>query len=241
MIKIWGNLILIVSKMCSSLFIKIIYIMEPIPEAHEIGEIDMKKYWNVGILLFNEVELLDFAGPYEVFSIASYPNCKQKPFTVKTVAQTTDLISARNGLKIQPDFDFSNSPHFDILIVPGGYGAEEIEIHNEALKKWIKVKAGECDIIASVCTGSFLLAEAGLLDGKSATTHWLDIDRLESDYKEIKVQRGVKYVDENDIITSGGISAGIDMSFYLLNRLVGKEIAITTAKRMEYDIDLHNI
>jgi transcriptional regulator GlxA family with amidase domain len=181
--------------------------MEPIPEAHEIGEIDMKKYWNVGILLFNEVELLDFAGPYEVFSIASYPNCQQKPFTVKTVAQTT----------------------------------EEIEIHNEALKKWIKIKAGECDIIASVCTGSFLLAETGLLDGKSATTHWLDIDRLESEYKEIKVQRGVKYVDENNIITSGGISAGIDMSFYLLNRLVGKEIAITTAKRMEYDIDLHNI
>lgn len=241
MIKIWGNLILIVSKMCSSLIIKIIYIMEPIPEAHEIGEIDMKKYWNVGILLFNEVELLDFAGPYEVFSIASYPNCQQKPFTVKTVAQTTDLISARNGLKIQPDFDFSNSPDLDILIVPGGYGAEEIEIHNEALKKWIKIKAGECDIIASVCTGSFLLAETGLLDGKRATTHWLDIDRLESEYKEIKVQRGVKYVDENDIITSGGISAGIDMSFYLLNRLVGKEIAITTAKRMEYDIDLHNI
>jgi len=220
---------------------KIIYITEPIPDTHEIGGIDMKKYWNVGILLFNDVELLDFAGPYEVFSIASYPNCQQKPFTVKTVAQTTDLISARNGLKVQPDFDFSNSPHFDILIVPGGYGAEEIEIQNEVLKKWIKIRAGECDIIASVCTGSFLLAETGLLDGKRATTHWLDIDRLESEYKEIKVQRGVKYVDENDIITSGGISAGIDMSFYLLNRLVGKEIAITTAKRMEYDIDLHII
>ena len=85
------------------------------------------------------------------------------------------------------------------------------------------------------------MAETGLLDGKRATTHWLDIDRLESEYKEIRVQRGVKYVDENDIITSGGISAGIDMSFYLLNRLVGREIAISTAKRMEYDIDVHNI
>ena len=206
----------------------------------EIGGIDMKKHWNVGILLFNEVEVLDFAGPFEVFSIASYSNYQQKPFTVKTVAQTTDLISARNGLKVQPDFDFNNSPHFDMLIVPGGYGAEEVEIHNEILINWIKTRAGECDILASVCTGSFLLAEAGLLDGKRATTHWMDIDRLESEYKEIKVQRGVKYVDENNIITSGGISAGIDMSFYLLNKLVGKEIAITTAKRMEYDIDLYN-
>lgn len=201
----------------------------------------MKKHWNVGILLFNEVEVLDFAGPFEVFSIASYSNCQQKPFTVKTVAQTSDLISARNGLKVQPDFDFNNSPSFDILIIPGGYGAEEIEIHNEILKNWIKIRAEECDIIASVCTGSFLLAETGLLDGKRATTHWLDIDRLESEYTKIKVQRGVKYVDESNIITSGGISAGIDMSFYLLNRLVGKEIAIATAKRMEYDINLHKI
>ncbi|GLB26100.1 AraC family transcriptional regulator [Lacrimispora xylanolytica] len=201
----------------------------------------MKKHWNVGILLFNEVEVLDFAGPFEVFSIASYSNCQQKPFTVKTVAQTSDLISARNGLKVQPDFDFNNSPSFDILIIPGGYGAEEIEIHNEILKNWIKIRAEECDIIASVCTGSFLLAEIGLLDGKRATTHWLDIDRLESEYTKIKVQRGVKYVDESNIITSGGISAGIDMSFYLLNRLVGKEIAIATAKRMEYDINLHKI
>lgn len=207
----------------------------------EIGGIDMKKHWNVGILLFNEVEVLDFAGPFEVFSIASYSNCQQKPFTVKTVAQTSDLISARNGLKVQPDFDFNNSPSFDILIIPGGYGAEEIEIHNEILKNWIKIRAEECDIIASVCTGSFLLAETGLLDGKRATTHWLDIDRLESEYTKIKVQRGVKYVDESNIITSGGISAGIDMSFYLLNRLVGKEIAIATAKRMEYDINLHKI
>lgn len=168
------------------------------------------KHWNVGILLFNEVEVLDFAGPFEVFSIASYPNCQQKPFTVNTVAQTKDLIITRNGLKVQPDYDFNNSPHFDILIVPGGYGAEEIEIQNKTLIKWIKDRARECDIIASVCTGAFLLAEAGLLDGKRATTHWMDIDRLEREYRTIVVQRGIKFVDENAIITSGGISAGIN-------------------------------
>ncbi|MDF2885760.1 MAG: transcriptional regulator containing an amidase domain and an AraC-type DNA-binding domain [Lacrimispora sp.] len=196
------------------------------------------KNWNVGILLFNEVELLDFAGPFEVFSITAYPNCDKKPFTVNTVAQTKDLISVRNGLKVLPDYDFINSPCFDILLIPGGYGAEEIEIHNEILINWIRDKASECHIIASVCTGSFLLAEAGILDGKRATTHWMDISRLEREYSKVKIQRGVKFVDENTIITSGGISAGINMSFYLLIRLVGKEIAIATAKRMEYDIDI---
>ena len=201
----------------------------------------MIEHWNVGILLFNEVEVLDFAGPFEVFSITSDPDSNQKPFSVNTVAQTTDLISTRNGLKVQPDFDFNNSPHFDLLIIPGGYGAEEIEIHNETLIKWIKNRAKDCQIIASVCTGAFLLAEAGLLNGKSVTTHWMDISKLEREYREIKVQRGVKFVDENKIITSGGISAGINMSFYLLNKLVGEEIAITTAKRMEYDIDIHKM
>lgn len=206
-----------------------------------VGGKTMIEHWNVGILLFNEVEVLDFAGPFEVFSITSDPDSNQKPFSVNTVAQTTDLISTRNGLKVQPDFDFNNSPHFDLLIIPGGYGAEEIEIHNETLIKWIKNRAKDCQIIASVCTGAFLLAEAGLLNGKSVTTHWMDISKLEREYRKIKVQRGVKFVDENKIITSGGISAGINMSFYLLNKLVGEEIAITTAKRMEYDIDIHKM
>ena len=201
----------------------------------------MIRHWNIGILLFNEVEVLDFAGPFEVFSIATDTKCNQKLFTVNTIAQTKDLIKARNGLKIQPDYDFYSSQHFDILIIPGGYGAEEIEIHNEILVNWIKDRVQDCYVLASVCTGAFLLAEAGLLDGKQATTHWMDIDRLEREYKKIKVQRDVKFVDENTIITSGGISAGINMSFYLLNKLVGEEIATATAKRMEYDIDIHSI
>ena len=201
----------------------------------------MLKHRNIGILLFNEVEVLDFAGPFEVFSIAMDTEYNQKLFTVNTVAQTKDLIKARNGLKIQPDYDFYSSPHFDVLIIPGGYGAEEIEIHNETLVNWIRDRVHDCYVIASVCTGAFLLAEAGLLEGKQATTHWMDIDRLEREYSKIKVQRGVKFVDENAIITSGGISAGINMSFYLLKKLAGEEIATATAQRMEYDIDIHSI
>lgn len=201
----------------------------------------MFKHWSIGILLFNEVEVLDFAGPLEVFSIATDTKCNRKLFTVNTVAQTKDLIKTRNGLKIQPDHDFYNSPHFDILIVPGGYGAEEIEIHNKTLVTWIRDRVTDCYVIASVCTGAFLLAASGLLDGKQATTHWMDIDRLEREYSKIKVQRDVKFVDENAIITSGGISAGINMSFYLIKKLAGEEIATATAKRMEYGINIHSL
>ncbi len=201
----------------------------------------MLKQKNVGILLFNEVEVLDFAGPFEVFSIATYTECDEKPFKVHTVAETKELIKARNGLKIQPDYDLCDAPKFDILIIPGGYGAEEIEIHNPKIINWIKNNMNNVDIMASVCTGAFLLAEAGLLDGKQATTHWMDIDRLEREYTRIKVQRNIKFIDESPIITSGGISAGINMSFYIIKKLLGEEIANITAKRMEYDINIQSI
>lgn len=198
----------------------------------------MLKKWNVGIFVFNEVEVLDFAGPFEVFSITTYVGCNEKPFNVKIVSQTKDLITARNGLKIQPDYSFYDAPDFDILIVPGGYGAEEIEIHNSIAIDWIKRNMDKVEIMASVCTGAFLLAKAGLLNDKKATTHWMDIDRLKEEYPKIIIQHNVKYVDEGSIITSGGISAGINMSFYIVKKLLGEETANTTARRMEYDINI---
>lgn len=193
------------------------------------------RQWKVGILLLNEVEVLDFAGPFEVLSIATYIDSDYKPFNVKTVAQSKETVRARNGLQVVPDYSFADNTNFDILIVPGGYGAEEIEIHNDVLVSWIKDQMNKVTLMTSVCTGAFLLAKAGLLNGKRATTHWLDIDRLEREFEKVKVVRGVKYVDEGSIITSGGISAGINMSFFLIAKLLGKEIARTTAKRMEYD------
>lgn len=198
----------------------------------------MRKKIRVGILLFNEVEVLDFAGPFEVFSIASYPNSNEKVFQVSTVGQTGDMIFARNGLRVQPHFSFSDAPKFDVLIVPGGYGAEEIEIHNDTMIKWIQEREKHVKILASVCTGAFLLAEAGILNGKKATTHWMDIDRLEKEYPHIQVERSVKYIDEGHIITAGGISAGINMSFHLVGKLLSKDIARETAKRMVYEIDI---
>ncbi|MBY9082468.1 DJ-1/PfpI family protein [Paenibacillus sp. HN-1] len=123
-----------------------------------------------------------------------------------------------------------------ILIIPGGYGAEKIEIHNSAVIQWIQEQFTKVELLASVCTGAFLPAEAGLLEGKSATTHWMDIDRLASEYPDVKVLSNKRYVDEGRVITSGGISSGILMSLHVIRRLIGEEIALNTAKRMEYDI-----
>ncbi|PXY43585.1 DJ-1/PfpI family protein [Flavobacterium hydrophilum] len=189
---------------------------------------------NVGIFIFNEVEVLDFAGPFEVFSIAENEN--EKLFKVITITENGEMIAARNGLKIQPNVSFNETPDLDILIIPGGYGAEEIEIKNKKVIEWIKTQNQKVKILASVCTGAFLLAEAGLLDHKKATTHWMDIPRLEKEYPNITVVKDVRFVDQNVIITSGGISSGINMSFHIIKKLYGLEIAETTAKRMEYDI-----
>jgi transcriptional regulator GlxA family with amidase domain len=190
----------------------------------------------VGIFVFNEVEVLDFAGPFEVFSLTK--NGDDKLFEVIIIGETNEPISARNGLKILPAAIFKDKVNLDILIIPGGYGAEEIEIKNKTVINWITAQQKKVKILASVCTGALLLAECGILNNKKATTHWMDIDRLEHDYPKIEVVRNKKFVDEGKIITSGGISAGINMSFHIVSRLFGSEIAKNTAKRMEYDIEL---
>lgn len=186
----------------------------------------------VGILIFNKVEVLDVTGPFEVFSLAGGEN---KLFHVHTISEKGGTIIARNGLKIEADFSFENHPDLDILILPGGYGAEEIEMHNPVVINWIKEQARQVEYMTSVCTGAFLLAKAGLLDDLRATTHWMDIDRLEREFPKVQLVRNVKFVDEGKILTSGGISAGINMSFHLLVKLCGKEVGRETAKRMEYD------
>ncbi|MBC9785071.1 DJ-1/PfpI family protein [Heliobacterium chlorum] len=192
----------------------------------------------VGIFLFDEVEVLDFAGPFEVFSLTTVPNTDIRPFKVETVSEKGMIISARNGLKVQPDYNFQNAPKFDILIVPGGYGAEETELHNPNVITWLRKQKERVELICSVCTGAFLLAKAGILDGKKATTHWMDMSRFEAEFPNVSVTRDVKYVDEGSVITSGGISAGINMSFYVVQKLLGHETAQATARRMEFDINL---
>ncbi|MGZ9792686.1 DJ-1/PfpI family protein [Bacillus atrophaeus] len=198
----------------------------------------MKGSWSVGILLFDDVEVLDFAGPFEVFSVTAVTDQKgdeRKPFSVKTISETGEPVKARNGLTVSPDYSIEQAPAFDILIVPGGPGARNTEIHNDRLIDWIKERSASVELLLSVCTGALLLAKAGLLDGKKATTHWASYDRLEQEFPEVEVIREVKYTDEGHIVTSGGISAGINMSFHIVRRLLGEQTAKQTAKRMEYD------
>ena len=193
------------------------------------------KQWRVGIFLFDDVEVLDFAGPFEVFSVTVLEN-GHKPFLVDTVSEKGAMITARNGLRVQPDYCFDTMPTFDILVIPGGQGAREREIHNDKVIAWIVDQRKKVELMTSVCTGALLLAKAGLLNGQYATTHWASYDRLEKEFPEVTVQRDVKFVEDGNVLTSGGISAGINMSFHLVKKLVGTQVAKNTAKRMEYDI-----
>jgi len=189
--------------------------------------------------MFNEVEVLDFAGPFEVFSLAENA-INDKYFDVITIAENQAPISARNGLQVIPDHSFTNHPHIDVLIIPGGYGAEKIEIHNEVVIDWIKSKENLAELTLSVCTGALLLAKAGLLAGRSATTHWMDLDNLAS-YPDVDVVSHTRFVDASDdtvnIITSAGISAGIHASLYCIEKLIDSETMRATAHRMEFDIN----
>lgn len=210
---------------------RLLALIRPIKERESMSN----QQQTVLIFLFNEVEVLDFAGPFEVLSLAQKNN--QPFFNVRTISETGEAIRARNGLTVLPDYSFDTwKGDADLVIIPGGYGAREIEIHNQKVLTWIQQVYERTNILASVCTGAFLLSEAGLLNGKAATTHWASLDRFEVDYPEVRVKRDVKFVDEGGIVTSAGISAGINMAFHLVKKIIGVESARETAKRMEYDI-----
>ena len=198
----------------------------------------MKKI-NVGILIFNDVEVLDFTGPYEVFSrvrtikgAASRRSIDSAPFNPFTISIDNGSIQATGGLKILPDFNFDNSPHIDILVIPGGYGTRPL-LNNEDLLIWIKQISESAKITSSVCTGALLLAKSGLLEGKRATTHWGAINALKSISKNINVIPDRRIIDD-EIITSAGVSSGIDMAFMIVEKLFGEEVASDTAKYIEF-------
>jgi transcriptional regulator GlxA family with amidase domain len=198
--------------------------------------------YRVAIFLFNEVEVLDFAGPFEVFSVAGLRTMSVPPFEVFTVAQF-DTINARNHLTIKPTCTLDKAPKADIIIIPGGGGfhadgtpfGSRREMNNPIVLKWIQEQSANAQLTLSVCTGSLILAKAGLLEGKAATTHFKTIDALRNLSENITVKENIRFVDEGNIITSAGISAGIDMSLHVVSKLLGKDAADETARYMQYD------
>lgn len=194
---------------------------------------------NVGIVTFDEMELLDMAGPYEVFTTAARVHARSQPpgaaplFTVSTIARNAAAVRARAGLRMQPDHALHDHPPLDCAVVPGG--VVDAELGRSDLMAWISAQARTARILASVCTGSLLLAQTGVLDGLEATTHWEDVAALRALRPGLHVREDVRWVDEGAIVTSAGISAGIDMSLHLVERLHGRELALRTARQMEFD------
>lgn len=195
---------------------------------------------SVAIFLFPDVEVLDFAGPFQVFTTASRVFKRQNseadaPFRTFTVAKTKSIIRARAGLNILPDYSFQSCPATDLLLVPGG--VVDVEIADREIIDWIRMRSREATITASVCTGAFLLAKAGLLDGKAVTTHWEDIAEFRTQFNGVSVRENTRWVDEGAVVTSAGIAAGIDMCLHLVSRIAGPEMAAATARQME--VPLH--
>ncbi len=192
---------------------------------------------NIGIYLFPEVEALDFAGPFEVFTTASrvskrlHPR-KAEPFQVFSVAENLQPVRARAGLCITPDFHISSHPEIDVLIIPGGVVANEL-LKPEVLQ-WVSRCGSSSELVASVCTGAFILAKAGVVSSGRVTTHWEDQAELAELFPALEVINGPRWVEQGKVITSAGISAGIDMCLHIVSRLCTPSLADATARQMDY-------
>ena len=193
---------------------------------------------NVGIYVFDDVEALDFAGPYEVFTTASRVSKRlsqelSEPFHVFSVSAEQSVIRARAGLQIVPDFQFKNHPNIDVLIVPGGVISDELE--KPKILQWVSEQAAQAEIVASVCTGAFILAKANVISNEAVTTHWEDIQDLSKAFPNLTVIQGKRWIDQGKIITSAGISAGIDMCLHIVSKLGNPALAQATARQMDYE------
>ncbi|RPJ76617.1 MAG: DJ-1/PfpI family protein [Desulfobacteraceae bacterium] len=191
----------------------------------------------VGIVVFDEVEVLDFCGPFEVFAAVRLDEEQRRetasPFEVVLVAEKIRPIVAHGGLEVIPTHSFESCPRLDILVVPGGWGTRR-ELKNPVMLEWLKVRAAEAELVTSVCTGAMLLGFAGLLEGLSATTHWKSLDWMRDAFPGVRVSYDQHVVANERVITSAGISAGIDMALTVVARCCGEAAARATATHMEY-------
>lgn len=196
---------------------------------------------SVGIFIFNDVDVLDFTGPFEVFFITRKQEGgeKQYLYSVCLIGLTDGTITTRGGMEVRPHFSINSHPQLDRLIIPGGYGTRQL-MHDESLINWLGSFNPRSTRLASVCTGSLLLASAGHLDGKSATTHWTVLDMMEETFPKVKVDRNRHVIIDEEVFTSAGISAGIDLALQMVRLDFGDLQANWTARHMEYAFDSDN-
>lgn len=185
----------------------------------------------VGIVVFEDAEELDFVGPWEVFAAA---RMLASDVDVVTIAERLEPVRAAKGLRVVPDTTLEDAGALDVLVVPGGRGARLRESENPRMLGYVRSAAARCQWVTSVCTGAMVLHAAGLLDGRRATTHWAYCDQLEA-RGNVTVLRNVRYVRDGNVVTSAGVSAGIDMSLWLVGQVLGRDVARNVQRTMEYD------
>jgi transcriptional regulator GlxA family with amidase domain len=192
---------------------------------------------HVGIVLFDDIEVLDFCGPFEVFSTTRLNEENRRsepsPFKVFLVSETLSPVTTTGGMRVMPQYSFEDCPPMDILVVPGGWGTRR-EVKNPVMLEWLRKRAAGVETLTSVCTGSMLLGFAGLLNGLHATTHWRALDWMRDSFPEVTVEYDQHVVSDGRVFTSAGISAGIDMALKVVARYYGEEVARATAANMEY-------
>ena len=197
----------------------------------------------IGIVVFEDIEVLDFCGPFEVFSATRLDEEKRReepsPFEVLLVAEKIAPVVTSGGMKVIPDHAFTSCPTLDILVVPGGWGTRR-ELHNPVMIDWLRNRASQVETLTSVCTGAMLLGATGVLDGHRATTHWRSLDWMKESFPAVTVDYDQHVVEDGAIITSAGISAGIDMALKVVARYCGEAVARATAKHMEYPYPENN-
>jgi len=183
---------------------------------------------SIGVVLFHEFELLDVFGPLEMYGMAA------ESFEICMVAERNGEITSRQGPKSVAEFEFNEGRQFDILLVPGGRGTRK-EVDNRALLKWLRIQSEGAEYVTSVCTGSALLARAGVLDGVRATTNKMAFGWVSSQGSKVIWEKQARWVEDGKFFTSSGVSAGMDMSLTVIGKLLGQEIAEQAATWAEYD------
>ncbi|MWA05153.1 DJ-1/PfpI family protein [Actinomadura sp. LD22] len=185
-----------------------------------------------GLLVFEDAEELDFAGPWEVFTVSAM--LREQGDAAVLVAEGSGPVRCAKGMRVVPDRTFGDAPDLDVLLVPGGRGARETQIGNAALTGWIAKTAERADWVASVCTGAFLLHEAGPARGRRVATHWASEDALQA-RGDVTVVRDARYVVDGNLLTSQGVSAGIDMALWLVGRIHGRDHARAVRRYIQYE------